>query len=171
MSERLIRPELAPRELPPLIETLAIAELLVIGETLIWSVPVIGDAPVLDNRLNAFAALDPTWPQGDVRLSHLLRNFANQGRSLYVETLDTNANRQFVDLLAFTLPDPAAVQITFVETLTTPGWISESWALLGRARWTEAGIHPEEALRLTREAAGIAEIRALFAERKETQVC
>lgn len=171
MSERLIRPDLAPRELPPLIEALILAELLASGQGLTWSVPVIGDAPMIDNCLNAYAALDPTWPQGFVRLTHVLRHLAMQGRPLLIETLDTEANHRFAELLAFSHPNPDAVRFAFVDALTAPGWAGETWALIGRARWTESGILPEESLRLTQETARIAEVRALLAERKEAFGC
>lgn len=160
MTERIIRPQHAPRELPGLVESLTVGELLAPSAQIVWCAPQMGDAPLVDNRSNAYASLEPTWPRAKIRFSQLASTLITRGCHLWVETLETQENRLWAKFVTSALTVPDALHVSFVDHLSTPCWATDTWALVGKARWTEAGILPEEPLRLTQDLNRVTEIRA-----------
>lgn len=171
MISRIIRPYNAPRELPTLLESLTVAEILKPSPYFFWSVPVFENAPLIDNRTNGFVALDPKWPQGIVRLDRVMATLAERGSRLIVEALDTPSNRQFAQHLSYLIPSTDAFSIRFCQELTSPGCSSYNWLLSGRIRWTQDGVFPEESLTFSRDEAQISEFNALLTQGLEVTQC
>lgn len=67
------------RGIRDLYQTLFAAELIDPSPTLWLTFAWISDVPILDNSARRFAALEPDWPAGDIRLTQVLESLLLRG--------------------------------------------------------------------------------------------
>lgn len=83
-TNRLVYKRAASREIPDLLQTAFAAELLAPSRC-VWIVSAwIWDIPILDNSSGGFRYLDPSWPNGPVRLTSILAALLDVGVTVHV---------------------------------------------------------------------------------------
>ncbi|MBN3959439.1 phospholipase D-like domain-containing protein DpdK [Nostoc sp. NMS8] len=83
MPSRYIHSRLSSRQIPDLLQTIFVAELIIPSQC-VWLVsPWISDIPVIDNTANTFLCLEPSWSRSRIRLSQVLATLAERGTTCY----------------------------------------------------------------------------------------
>ena len=85
-SNRVINSRLSPRQIPELLQTVFVAELLIPSRCLWLVSPWVSDIPIIDNTANNFLALEPSWSRSRIRLSQVLLTLAEKGTTIHVAT-------------------------------------------------------------------------------------
>ncbi|MBO6947186.1 MAG: hypothetical protein JJ855_04320 [Rhodospirillales bacterium] len=60
----------------------------------------ISDIPVIENGAREFGAIDPDWPTGKVRFSHVLKTILSRAGRIALVLRDVEHNERFLDHLA-----------------------------------------------------------------------
>ena len=138
------------REIPDLLQGLFACELLKPSQE-IWLVsPWVSDIPVLDNRANAFATLEPSWARSWVRLSQVLARLQWSGSSVRVVVKPDAHNRDFLRELERHSHDLGApIEVQQCDNLHFKGLLGDDYYLNGSMNFTLNGISVwEEGLKL-----------------------
>ena len=166
-DSRFINSAGAPKEIPRLLQSLFVSELIAPSDC-IWLVsPWISDIPIIDNRANTFVSLDHTWERTQVRLSQILCSLINSGTTVYVATRPDRHNQQFLRAIE----DYAPVgwrqkHVHIVEELHEKGLLGSDYYLAGSMNFTYNGIVVlEESAHFHTEPAIVAEQRIKFRDR------
>lgn len=156
-----------------LLRTIFVSELLTPSSTL-WIVsPWLSDVPILDNRLDGFRHLEPTWPRAQIRLGIILATLADRGTHLVVATRParrvagdegSRATDRFLEGLQARVP--SATRLTAhrnFERLHTKGLLGDGFFLAGSMNFTFAGVKlNDEFVRFTTATAEVSGVRIQF---------
>lgn len=140
---RAIHSRFSSRQLPDLLQTLLVAELISPSPCLWLVSPWISDIPIIDNSLNTFLALEPTWPRSKIRLAQVLSTLTHLGTTVCIATRPDNHNHGFIDTLR-TLAHTKYLQVHQVKELHTKGMLSDAFFLAGSMNFTFNGISVNE---------------------------
>lgn len=167
MSEstiRVIRSRMGDRQLPDLLQMIFGAELVVPSRCLWLISPWITDVPIIDNRANAFATIEPHWPRGDIRLSRILASLARRSTTVRIATRPDATNDQFISRIeGERLPN---ITVRRQENLHEKGLLGDGFYLGGSMNFTANGVLiAEEAVNFHVDPAVVAESRVTLTER------
>jgi len=167
IPNRVINSRLSPRQIPELLQSVFVAELLVPSRC-IWLVsPWVSDIPIIDNTANNFLTLEPSWSRSRIRLSQVLLTLAEKGTTIHVATRPDTHNRSFME--GFKMMADAkglAVKLHQKEELHAKGLVGDSFALNGSMNFTFNGISVnEEELNYYTDPTAISERKIILTER------
>jgi phosphatidylserine/phosphatidylglycerophosphate/cardiolipin synthase-like enzyme len=164
---RTIYSRASARQVPDLLQTVFVAELLRPSRCLWLVSPWVSDIPVLDNRANGFLALEPLWVRAPIRLSRVLVQLLRQGTTVHVATRPADHNRGFLQRLeeqarAGDLP----LFLHQAENLHAKGILGDGFLLAGSMNFTYSGISlNEEAVTFTTDPNEVARTRVELTQR------
>jgi hypothetical protein len=167
---RYIHSRLTSSQLPDLLQTILVAELIAASQCLWLVSPWVSDIPVIDNTANTFRALEPSWYRSKIRLSQVLISLTKQGTTVYLATRPDLHNNSFLE----TLKDKADLEylnLYKAAELHSKGILSDSFYLAGSMNFTFNGITVnQETLSYETDSAAIAEQKLNFRARWENRV-
>lgn len=148
---------------PDLLETIFTAELVAPSRCL-WIVsPWISNIRILDNSALAYQSVEPSWPQGPVRLVPVLHKLLELGSEVVVATRPIVENESFLGALKNGLGHHPRLAVRTAEELHTKGVLGDSFYLSGSMNLTVRGITiNEEAVEYTTDPAVVAETALEF---------
>jgi hypothetical protein len=164
---RHIHSRLSSRQIPDLLQTIFVAESLVPSRC-IWIIsPWISDIPVIDNRTNAFLAIEPSWVGGRVRLAQVLAKVVGVGTTVHLATRPDEHNSGFLERLREEVPTSARqLRVHCVDDLHEKGILGDGYYLSGSMNFTLNGISlNEEAVHYYTSPEIISETRLVFSSR------
>ena len=167
MPSRYIHSRLSSRQVPDLLQTMFVTELLT-PSCCLWLVsPWISDIPVIDNSANTFLCLEPSWTRSRVHLSQVLATLAEQGTTLHIATRPDTHNHSFLEGLKTRIDRlDVAVRFHIAEELHTKGILGDGYYLAGSMNFSYNGITVnEEALTYETSPEIIAEQQLIFTNR------
>lgn len=167
MPSRYIHSRLSSRQIPDLLQTIFVSELLNPSKC-IWLVsPWISDIPVIDNTANTFLCLEPAWHRSRIRLSQVLTTLAERGTRVIIATRPDQHNRSFqeeIKLKSEYQQLPVGFHIS--EELHAKGILGDGYYLSGSMNFTFNGIIAnEEAITYETSPEIIAEQQVIFTQR------
>lgn len=167
MSSRYIHSHLSSRQVPDLLQSIFIGELIAPSPCLWLVSPWISDISIIDNTANTFVTLEPNWSRAHIRLSQVLKTLAEQGTTLHIATRPDTHNRSFIEALkSSTVNLDVAVHFHVREELHAKGILGERYYLAGSMNFTYNGITlNEEALNYVISPEIIAEQQLIFQSR------
>jgi hypothetical protein len=130
-------------EIPDLLQTIFAAEVLAPSSCLWLVSPWISDIPVLDNRTDAFASLEPDWARQRVRLSQALAWLGSHGSTIHVATRNDNHNHAFLEALK-ARASGRRTHIHMADQLHEKGLLGDGFYLSGSMNFTHGGISSYE---------------------------
>lgn len=162
---RYIHSRLTSRQVPDLLQTILVAELIAPSHCLWLVSPWISDIPVIDNTANTFQALEPSWYRSKIRLSQVLTSLTKQGTTVCVATRPDLHNNTFLETLK-TKADLDHLNLHKAEELHSKGILSDSFYLAGSMNFTFNGITVnQETLSYETDPATISEQKLNFRAR------
>lgn len=162
---RYIHSRLTSRQVPDLLQTILVAELITPSQCLWLVSPWISDIPVIDNTANTFQALEPSWYRSKIRLSQVLTSLTRQGATVCIATRPDLHNNSFLETLK-TKADLDYLSLHKAEELHSKGILSDSFYLAGSMNFTFNGITVnQETLSYETDPATIAEQKLNFRAR------
>ncbi len=163
MPPRYIHSRLS-REIPDLLSSIFIAELITPSQC-VWLVsPWISDIPVIDNTANTFLCLEPSWSRSRIRLSQVLTTLAEHGTTVHIATRPDSHNHSFLDTIKTRTDGRCHIHIS--EELHTKGILGDGYYLAGSMNFTFNGIMVnEEAVTYETSPEVIAEQQVIFTNR------
>lgn len=166
-SNRVINSRLSPRQIPELLQTVFVAELLIPSRCLWLVSPWVSDIPIIDNTANNFLALEPSWSRSRIRLSQVLLTLAEKGTTIHVATRTDTHNRSFMESLKMMADVKGlTVQLHQQEELHAKGLVGDSFAINGSMNFTFNGITVnEEEVNYYTDPKAIAERKIILTER------
>ncbi len=167
MPSRYIHSRLSSRQVPDLLQSIFVAELLTPSHCLWLVSPWISDIPIIDNTANTFLCLEPSWTRTRIRLSQILATLAEHGTTIHIATRPDTHNRSFIEQLKTrTSNTDVAVRFHIADELHTKGILGDSYYLAGSMNFTYNGITlNEEALNYVTSSEVIAEQQVIFQSR------
>jgi phosphatidylserine/phosphatidylglycerophosphate/cardiolipin synthase-like enzyme len=164
---RIIHTRASARQVPDLLQAIFVAELISPSRCLWLVSPWISDIPVIDNRTNAFSALDPLWTRAQVPLNQVLTRLLELGTTVHVATRPDTRNRAFLDRIRRAAePDGLPLRMHEQEELHEKGILGDRFYLSGSMNFTFNGISlNEEAVHFIVEPSTVAENRVIFLSR------
>jgi len=164
-SNRVIHTRVSSRQIPDLLQTIFVSELIAPSACL-WIVsPWVSDIPIINNTTNSFQSLDTTWGRGIIRFSQVLKSLADLGSTIHVATRPDSHNLGFIDRLRSTV-NPDKIQTHSVETLHEKGIVGDEFYLGGSMNFTHNGItFNEEAVVYNTDQQTVAERRIILKDR------
>jgi hypothetical protein len=165
MPSRHIYSRLSSRQIPDLLQTIFVAELIHPSQC-IWLVsPWLSDIPVIDNTANTFLCLEPAWSRSHIRLSQVLTTLATQGTTIHIATRPDSHNHSFLSALKVR-NNSTNCHIHITEELHAKGILGDGYYLGGSMNFTYNGITVnEEAVIYDTSPETIAEQQVIFAHR------
>jgi len=161
-STRYIHSRLTSRQVPDLLQTILVAELIAPSQCLWLVSPWISDIPVIDNTANSFQSLEPSWYRSKIRLSQVLASLTKQGSMVYVATRPDPHNNSFLETLR-TKADSDYLRLQKADELHSKGILTDSFYLAGSMNFTFNGITVnQETVSYETEPAVIAEQKLNF---------
>jgi hypothetical protein len=162
---RYLHSRLTSRQVPDLLQTIMVAELIAPSQCLWLISPWISDIPVIDNTTNTFLALEPSWCRAQIRLAQVLASLTKQGTTVCVATRPDLHNNSFLDTLN-AQADLDYLSLHKADELHSKGILSDSFYLAGSMNFTFNGITVnQETLSYETDLATIAEQKLNFRER------
>lgn len=120
------------------------------------------DAPMLNNGARQFAAIDPEWGAGTVRLIGVLRTVLERGGHLNVITRRHPWNEPFIEQLRrFRRDFPVRFAMLADDNFHDKGLIGEDYELAGSMNFTSKGIETNSEHLIFRTDPGIVAERHL----------
>jgi phosphatidylserine/phosphatidylglycerophosphate/cardiolipin synthase-like enzyme len=167
MSSRYIHSRLSSRQIPDLLQTIFVAELITPSQY-IWLVsPWISDIPVIDNTANTFLCLEPSWSRSRIRLSQVLATLAERGTTVHIATRPDSHNHRFIEQIkGKTDYQDVPVRFHITEELHAKGILGDGYYLAGSMNFTYNGITiNEEVVTYETSPEAIAEQQLIFTNR------
>ncbi|MCY6493406.1 phospholipase D-like domain-containing protein DpdK [Leptolyngbya sp. GGD] len=162
---RYLHSRLTSRQLPDLLQTILVAELIAPSQCLWLVSPWISDIPIIDNTANTFLSLEPAWYRSKIRFSQVLATLTQQGTTVCIATRYDLHNNSFLETLK-AKADSNYLNLHRAEELHTKGILSDSFFLSGSMNFTFNGITVnQEMLSYETDLATIAEQKINFRER------
>jgi len=167
MSSRYIHSRLSSRQVPDLLQTIFVAELITHSQC-VWLVsPWISDIPVIDNTANTFLCLEPSWSRSRIRLSQVLATLAERGTVVHIATRPDPHNHKFIEQIK-TKTEHQGVPVRFhiTDELHAKGILGDGYYLAGSMNFTYNGMTiNEEFVTYETSLAAIAEQHLIFNNR------
>lgn len=165
MPSRYIHSRLSSRQIPDLLQTIFVAELITPSQC-IWLVsPWLSDIPIIDNTANTFLCLEPSWSRCRIRLSQVLATLAAQETTIHIATRPDSHNHSFLEALKVR-NDSTNCHIHITEELHAKGILGDGYYLAGSMNFTYNGITVnEEAVTYETSPEIIAEQQVVFTNR------
>lgn len=165
MRSRYIHSRLSSRQVPDLLQTIFISELINPSQCLWLVSPWISDISIIDNTANIFLCLEPLWSRSRIRLSQVLGTLASRGTSIHIATRPDAHNRSFIEALQVK-SNGINCRIHTTEELHTKGILGDGYYFAGSMNFTYNGITiNEEAVTYETSAEAIAEQKLIFTNR------
>lgn len=159
---RYIHSRLTSRQVPDLLQTIFVAELIAPSGCLWLVSPWISDIPIIDNSANTFQALEPSWYRSKIRLSQVLASLTHHGTTVCVATRPDTHNNSFLETLK-TKADLDYLKLHKAEELHSKGILSDSFYLAGSMNFTFNGITVnQETLSYETNSKVVAEQKLIF---------
>ena len=142
------------------------AELVTPSADLFIIAPWISDVSILDNSTGQLQALNPEWPNADIRLVQVFTALASIGTRVHIYTRPDTHNDAFITKFSeamYAIGSPPGCKAARVSKLHTKGLLTE-WALIdGSMNLTFNGIWTnDESVSITTEDAAVAGARIHF---------
>lgn len=165
MPSRYIHSRLSSRQIPDLLQTIFVAELITPSQC-IWLVsPWLSDISIIDNTANTFIRLEPFWSRCRIRLFQVLATLAAQETTIHIATRPDSHNYSFLAALKVR-NDSTNCHIHITEELHTKGILGDGYYLAGSMNFTYNGITVnEEAVTYETSPEIIAEQQVIFTTR------
>jgi phosphatidylserine/phosphatidylglycerophosphate/cardiolipin synthase-like enzyme len=167
MPSRYIHSRLSSRQIPDLLQTIFVAELITPSQC-VWLVsPWISDIPVIDNTANTFLCLEPSWSRSRIRLSQVLATLAERGTTVHIATRPDSHNHRFIEQIKVkTDYQNFPVRFYITEELHAKGILGNGYYLAGSMNFTYNGITiNEEVVTYETSPEAIAEQQVIFTNR------
>jgi PLD-like domain len=165
MPSRYIHSRLSSRQVPDLLQTIFISELINPSQCLWLVSPWISDISIIDNTANTFLCLEPLWCRSRIHLSQVLGTLASKGTTIHIATRPDTHNRSFIEALQVK-NDGINCRIHTTEELHTKGILGDGYYFAGSMNFTYNGITiNEEAVTYETSAEVIAEQKLIFTNR------
>jgi hypothetical protein len=165
MRSRYIHSRLSSRQVPDLLQTIFISELINPSQCLWLVSPWISDISIIDNTANIFLCLEPLWSRSRIRLSQVLGTLASRGTSIHIATRPDAHNRSFIEALQVK-SNGINCRIHTTEELHTKGILGDGYYFAGSMNFTYNGITiNEEAVTYETSTETIAEQKLIFTNR------
>lgn len=164
---RYIHSHLSSRQIPDLLQSIFIGELICPSRT-IWLVsPWISDIPVIENTANQFLSLEPTFAGRKIRLSEIVIKLLAMGTTVCVVTRPDNHNQYFLrSLNSWLKGNQGNLILHEVEELHEKGLLGDFYYLAGSMNFTYNGITlNQESVHFHNDSQIVAENRIAFAYR------
>ena len=162
---RYLHSRLTSRQVPDLLQTILVAELIAPSHCFWLVSPWISDIPAIDNTANTFLALEPSWCRAKIRLAQVLAALTRQRTTVCVATRPDLHNNSFLDTLSVQA-DLDYLRLHKADELHSKGILSDSFYLGGSMNFTFNGITVnQETLSYETDLATIAEQKLNFRER------
>lgn len=164
-SNRIIHTRVSSRQIPDLLQTIFVSEMIAPSACL-WIVsPWISDIPVIDNSTNSFQFLDTSWGRGIVRFSQVLKSLSNLGSTIHIATRPDPHNSSFINVVR-SIARAEKVQIHTVDSLHEKGIVGDQFYIGGSMNFTHNGItFNEEAVVYNTDLQTVAERRMILKDR------
>lgn len=168
LPARRIRKHDVPTSVRTVLQGLCAAEFIK-PSRVVWLVSAwVSDTTLIDNRTGAYSALEPSWPEGPIRVVRYLTSLARRGTTVHVATNMSQHNDDLCERLEARREEGLPLRVHRQEHLHEKGLLTERFFLFGSMNFTHRGIHTEtqtEAIELLVEPTRLAEERIHFAER------
>jgi len=164
MSPRYIHSHLSNHQIPDLLQTIFIAE-LIYPSACLWLVSAwLSDIPILDNTANSFISLQPLWNRQKDSLSQILIALAEKGTTIHIATNSESHNYAFMETLKSQIAEgKIPIQLHIEKQLHAKGLLGDNFYLAGSMNFTYNGITiNEEALTYETSPEIIAEQKLIF---------
>ncbi|SAK87901.1 hypothetical protein AWB82_06076 [Caballeronia glebae] len=150
-----------------LLQSIFVAELLKPSRRLWLAFGWISDIEILDNQARQFAALQPDWGAGGVRLSQVVEAIAARGGNVAFVLRDVEHNRYFLEKLASIRERyPSQVKVVMDADVHKKGILGDDFLLSGSMNLTFSGITVnEEHLTLRTDPASVEEWRVVLEQK------
>jgi hypothetical protein len=159
---RIIHTRVSSRQIPDLLQTIFVGEMIA-PSSFLWIVsPWISDIPIINNTANSFQYLDSSWGRGLIRFSQVIKSLADLGTTIHVATRPDTHNLSFIDRLQEGIKKDK-IHIHIVDNLHEKGIVGDSFYLGGSMNFTHNGITlNEEAVIYDTEQQIVAARRLIF---------
>lgn len=138
---RTINSRFSVRQIPDLLQSIFLAELLVPSKVFWLVSPWISDIPVLDNSSGGFASIEPDWPLTTIPITKVLERLVQGGTSVHVAMRDVQHNQPVGrSLEAIKLTGGAKLKIHYEQELHEKGMLGTGYWLSGSMNFTFNGI-------------------------------
>lgn len=166
-GQRDIFSRLGSQELSDVLQSVLSIELMA-PSPVIWLIsPYVTDLPVLDNTARQFSSLQPEWSQSMIRLSEVLRAFAERDAEVRLITSTKTASATFLQKMRAAeaeLPEKIKVDVSD-QDIHEKGLLTGRFHLAGSFNFTVSGVRKRrERARLTTVEADLARARIEFLE-------
>lgn len=136
---RIIHTRVSSRQIPDLLQTIFVSEMIAPSACL-WIVsPWISDIPIINNTTNSFQYLDTSWGRTQVRFSQVIKSLADLDTTIHVATRPDTHNQSFIDRLKESIKKDK-IHIHIVDILHEKGIVGDSFYLGGSMNFTHNGI-------------------------------
>jgi hypothetical protein len=160
---RLISGRAAPSQLADTLASLFLAELLRPSPRLFVHTAWLANAPLLDNRFNAYRTYLPDLGFRVITLTDVLVELSRRGADLELAVTDGKRSQAFLDLLRTLLvrsPGRGRIRLLSAEDLPGTGVLGDDFWLEGAFLWSSAGVTPGPTPAVLHTSAGdVAEAR------------
>jgi hypothetical protein len=164
---RFIFQKNASAEIPDLLQTIFVSELIMPSRCL-WIVsPWISNIPIIHNKANQFTTLEPSWARRSVPFAEVLAKLLEMGTTIYIATRPDPHNRDFIETLErLTEGYSERLHIQQTALLHSKGLVGDGYYLSGSMNFTFNGIFVlEESVQFVTDSEEIANVRIEFAGR------
>lgn len=161
---RTIYSRFSARQIPDLLQSIFLAELLAPSHCLWLVTPWVSDIEVLDNSGGELAVLEPEWPPGPVTITSVLLRLMDLGTTVHLVTRDVPHNRRVRDRLEEAAKARRLRLLLHAETdLHEKGLLGDGFFLAGSMNFTFNGVSlNNESVTLTTVASEVAENHVAF---------
>jgi hypothetical protein len=161
---RTIYSRFSSRQIPDLLQSIFVAELLAPSQCLWLVTPWVSDIEVLDNSGGELSVLEPEWPPGPISITSVLLRMMELGTTVHLVTRDVPHNRRVRDRLQEAANARDLRLRLHAETeLHEKGLLGDGFFLAGSMNFTFNGVSlNNESVTLTTNAAEVAENHVAF---------
>lgn len=159
---RYIYTNAVSRDIPDLLQSILISELIRPSNSLFLASPWVSDIPVIRNRSNEFILLNPQWARKDIMFTDVIAELIGRGTEFYLETRLVSANQRFIENIRKKVVKPWD-NIRFSPVLHRKGLLGDGYFLSGSMNFTYNGITTlEEYVHFTIDSTAVAENRIVW---------
>ena len=163
---RTIHSRFSVRQIPDLLQSIFLAELLVPSKVLWLVSPWISNIPILDNSSGEFSSIEPDWPLAPISLSRVLGCLAKRGTSVHVAMRNVAHNQPVSGKLREIVRiQHCSLKIHYEQELHEKGLLGDGYWLSGSMNFTFNGISfNNEIVTFCTEPSAIARQQIAFSE-------
>ncbi|APB72492.1 hypothetical protein PPYC1_19870 [Paenibacillus polymyxa] len=159
---RYIYTNAASREIPDLLQSILVAELIRPSRWLFLASPWISDIPVINNRANEFMLLNPEWARKNITFTDVIVELMERGTEFFLETRPVKSNQHFIDNIKRKTTKPWN-NLHQNAVLHRKGLLGDGYFLSGSMNFTNNGITTlEEFVQYTVDPSEVSENRIVW---------